>query len=185
MNIENNNVELGLYNLEHVTQFVEIRNNQKIFENGFDSAPNPYTENYTIDLFQKQMQKKPAERFLIFCNKRLCGEIGIWPKDDVYRLNVEIGYFVAEPFWGRGIATEAIRLMADYTFKTFEVLRIVAGVFEHNKASMKALEKNGFVLESIQKSAVKEKFAQRLPNLQLHHFLILLRQEYLSLYLSI
>ncbi|NOT93893.1 GNAT family N-acetyltransferase [Ferruginibacter sp.] len=150
----NNKIELREYSLQYASAFAEMRNNPKIFENGFDSTPNPYTTDVAIELFQKQIDKQTAERFLIFCNEQLCGEIGIWLKDDVQRLNVDLGYFVAEPFWGKGIATEAIRLMVDYTFKTFDVIRIAAGVFEHNKASMKALEKNGFILESIQKKAV-------------------------------
>ena len=73
---------------------------------------------------------------------------------DVFRLSAEMGYFIGAPFWGNGIASEAIKLMVDYSFKTFEIIRIEAGVFSFNKASMRVLEKNDFHLESIKKDAV-------------------------------
>jgi [ribosomal protein S5]-alanine N-acetyltransferase len=84
----------------------------------------------------------------------LAGEIGITIQEDIHRLCAEIGYFIAEPFWGKGIVTEAIKQMTEYTFSNFDVIRIVAGVFDFNQASMKALEKNGYYLESIRKKSV-------------------------------
>ena len=81
----------------------------------------------------------------------LAGSIGVTLKDDVYRKTVELGYFIAEEYWGRGIATEAVRQMVSYVQKEFDIVRIYAEVFEYNKASMRALEKNGFYLECIRK----------------------------------
>jgi RimJ/RimL family protein N-acetyltransferase len=147
-------VELRKYQVEYVEEFAKYRNNPNISKNGFDRTPNPYTINDATELFNKQIDKIPAERFLIFWDNQLCGEIGIWLNEDIFRVNADLGYFIAEPFWGKGIVTEAIRLMTEYTFNSFSVIRIVAGVFEHNKASMRALEKNGYILESIHKKAV-------------------------------
>jgi RimJ/RimL family protein N-acetyltransferase len=65
-----------------------------------------------------------------------------------------LGYFIAEPFWGNGIASKAIKFMTDYTFKIFNIIRIEAGVFAFNKSSMRVLEKNDFHLESIKRNAV-------------------------------
>jgi [ribosomal protein S5]-alanine N-acetyltransferase len=75
-------------------------------------------------------------------------------KDDVYRESIEIGYFIGEPFWGKGIATKAVGKMLGHIEKNFAVSRIYAEVFEHNKASMNVLRKNGFYLEGIRKKAV-------------------------------
>lgn len=147
-------IELRKYQIEYVEEFAKYRNNPNISQNGFDRTPNPYTVKDASELFEKHIGKLPAERFLIFEEDQLCGEIGIWLSEDIYRLNAELGYFIAEPFWGKGIATEAISLMTEYAFTNFNIIRIVAGVFEHNKASMKALEKNGYILESIHKKAV-------------------------------
>ncbi len=147
-------VELREYNQEYAETFAEYRNNPNVLNNGYDKTPNPFTLTDAIDFIKIQMEKNPPQRFLIFWDNQFCGEIGISIKEDVFRLNAEIGYFVAEPFWGNGIATEAIRLMTEYTFENFNIIRIVAGVFGFNKASMKALEKNNYYLESTRRKAV-------------------------------
>jgi RimJ/RimL family protein N-acetyltransferase len=131
-----------------------MRNNPNILDNGYDKTPNPFTKQDAIDFINIQLSKKTPQRFLIFYNNELAGEIGITIQDDVHRLCAEIGYFIAEPFWGKGLATEAIKKMTEYTFATFEIVRIIAAVFDFNKASMKALEKNGYYLESIRKRSV-------------------------------
>jgi len=69
-------------------------------------------------------------------------------------LSAEIGYWIGEDFWGKGITTEAIRQMVEYTFYYFDKIRIYAEVFENNKASMCTLEKNGFYLEGVRRKSV-------------------------------
>ena len=80
---------------------------------------------------------------------------GLWPLlfiPAVYALNVmsyrHLGYWLGEPFWGRGFATEAARVVADYAFAAFDVARLEAGVFEWNPASGRVLEKAGFHFEA-------------------------------------
>jgi [ribosomal protein S5]-alanine N-acetyltransferase len=147
-------MEFRSYNLDYADNFAHIRNNPSILDNGYDKTPNPFTKQDAINFINIQLGKKPPQRFLIFYNNELAGEIGITIQDDVHRLCAEIGYFIAEPFWGKGLATEAIKKMTEYSFATFEIIRIIAGVFAFNKASMKALEKNGYYLESIRKKSV-------------------------------
>ncbi len=84
--------------------------------------------------------------------ENLAGGISIMPKEDIYRCSAEIGYWIGEPYWGKGIATEAIRQMVDITWERYpEVVRIYAEVFPGNIGSVRALEKNGFELECVQK----------------------------------
>lgn len=147
-------MEFREYNLEYAESFALIRNNPKVLDNGYDKTPNPFTKKDAVDFINLQLGKNPPQRFLIFYDNALAGEIGITIQDDVHRLCAEIGYFIAEPFWGKGLATQAIKEMTAYTFSNFEVIRIIAGVFDFNKASMKALEKNGYYLESIRKKSV-------------------------------
>lgn len=147
-------MEFRKYSLEFAAGLAAIRNNPTVLKNGYDKTPNPFTTEDAVSFINEQADKNPARRFLIFQDDQLAGEIGITIKEDVFRLNAEIGYFIAEPFWGKGLATEAIKKMTDYVFTRFNVIRIVAGVFEFNKASMRALEKNGYYLESIRKNAV-------------------------------
>jgi ribosomal-protein-alanine N-acetyltransferase len=83
----------------------------------------------------------------------IAGSIGFTRKEDIYRKNIEVGYFIAEEYWGKGVGTEAVRLLIEYICKTFDVVRIYAEVFEHNKGSVRVLEKNGFYLESVRRKA--------------------------------
>ena len=147
-------VELRNYQIEIVKQYAEYRNNPIIFDNGYDKVPNPFTLKDAKEFITVQIKKNPANRKLIYWKDQFVGEIGIDIKEDVFRLSAEIGYFIAEPFWGNGIASKAIKLMTDYTFKNFNIVRIEAGVFAFNKSSMRVLEKNDFHLESIRSKAV-------------------------------
>ena len=73
---------------------------------------------------------------------------------DVERVSAEIGYWLGEEFWGRGIVSEALRAVTDYAFATFDLCRIYAGVFEWNPASMRVLEKAGYEFECRMKKSV-------------------------------
>ena len=150
-------MEFREYSLDYAEAFAQMRNNPNVLENGYDKTPNPFTKKDAIDFINIQLDKNSPQRFLIFYDNELAGEIGINIQDDVHRLCAEIGYFIAEPFWGKGLATEAIKKMTEYTFVTFDIVKIIAGVFDFNKASMKALEKNGYYLESIRKKSVIKK----------------------------
>ena len=90
----------------------------------------------------------------ITINDQVVGGIGITQQADVYRFNAELGYWLGEPFWNKGIMTEAVQAMVDYAFENFKLIRIYARVFEFNEASMRVLEKAGFHKEAINKKAV-------------------------------
>lgn len=147
-------MEFKPHRIEFAKEFAEMKNIPEILDNGYDKTPNPYTEKDAIEFITKEVGKKLEERFLIYWNDRIAGEIGITIKNDVFRLNAEIGYFISKKFWGKGLATQAVKKMTAYTFKHFDVVRIVAGVFDFNKSSMKVLENNGYYVESIRKNAV-------------------------------
>ncbi len=147
-------VELRNYTIEIAEQFAEYKNNPTVFNNGYDKVPNPFTLKDAKGFINLQISKKNQQRKLIYWKEKFVGEIGLEIKKDVFRLGAEMGYFIGEPFWGKGIASKAIKLMVDYTFNNFNIIRIEAGVFDFNKASMRVLEKNGFYLESINKNAV-------------------------------
>mgnify|MGYP000621718060 CR=1 FL=1 len=147
-------MEFRNYDINFAKDFAKIKNTPEILDNGYDKTPNPFTGGDALELFRSEIDKKIAERFLIFWNGELAGEIGINLKEDVFRLNAEIGYFISKRFWGNGIATKAVKKMTEYAFDSFDIVRIVAGVFDFNKASMKVLEKNGYYLESVRKNAV-------------------------------
>jgi len=79
--------------------------------------------------------------FVIELEGELVGSIALVPQTDVYRKSTEIGYWIGEPYWGKGIATEAIRQILDFGFKNLDIVRIFTGIYGHNLASQKVLEK--------------------------------------------
>jgi len=130
-----------------------IANNKKIWDNVRDLLPYPYTKKDAKEWLELVKRQKTVTTFCVEVDGKLAGSIGVTLKDDVYKKTAEIGYFIAEEYWGKGAATEAIKQMVSYVQKEFDIVRIYAEVFEFNRASMKALEKNGFYLESIRKKA--------------------------------
>jgi [ribosomal protein S5]-alanine N-acetyltransferase len=129
-------------------------NNKRIWDNLRDYIPHPYSLADAGDYIAQQQGVNPAQNFAILFDGVLAGGAGIILKEDIYRKTAEIGYWIAEPYWGRGIATEAVKLLKAYTFATFDIVRLQAEVFEHNTASMKVLQKNGFTQEAIHCRAV-------------------------------
>ena len=137
-----------------VDALAKIANNKNIADNLRDMFPHPYKKKDAKAWIEMIKKKKAANSFCIEVDGKVAGSICFFLKDDVYRKNIELGYFIAEEYWGRGAATEAIRQTLQHIKKKFDVVRIYAEVFEHNKASMKVLEKNGFHLESVRKRSV-------------------------------
>ncbi|MBX9890974.1 MAG: GNAT family N-acetyltransferase [Chitinophagaceae bacterium] len=139
---------------EDAQALAAIANNRKVWDNVRDFFPTPYTVLDAEQWLDSIRKTRPFLNFAILYQGRIAGNIGIVPKEDVYRMSVEIGYFIGEEFWGKGIATEATRLLVEYIEQEFNVVRIYAEVFETNKASMRVLQKNGFYLEGIRRKAV-------------------------------
>jgi [ribosomal protein S5]-alanine N-acetyltransferase len=138
---------------EDAKQLAHITNNKNIWNNLRDSIPFPYTLKNAQEWIAHCSTQNPVVNFAVVYNSVIAGNIGCVPKTDVYRNTIEIGYFIDEAHWGKGIATEAVRILTDYIQKHFKVVRIYAEVFAHNKASMKVLRSNGFFLESIRRKA--------------------------------
>jgi len=143
------NIELLPWHLGFLEELVVQANNFKIAQFLRDVFPHPYTHESGKFFIENVAQPNPKQIFAIVVDGKLAGGTGIFPQPDVYRKNAEVGYWLGESFWGKGIATEVLKRMVKYSFETFEITRIYAGVFEGNTASMKVLEKVGFELEKI------------------------------------
>ena len=101
-------------------------------------------------------ENNPTRFFAVTINKMLIGNIGIISKTNIYRKNFEIGFFISENFWGKGISTRAIKAVTSYAFKDFDIVRVYAETFADNLGSRKALEKSGFKNEAtLKKSIIK------------------------------
>ena len=139
-------------------------NNYDISKNLKNRFPYPYTLEDAEEWLISACTQDPEINFAIATEHELIGAIGLELQDDVNLYSAEIGYWLAEPFWGKGIATEALKVLTKYAFENFDFNRIFAGVFELNPASAKVLEKAGYKLEArLRKSVFKEgKFQDQL-----------------------
>ena len=118
-----------------------------------DGFPSPYTREDALR-FIRMAGSTPGILYAIEVNGEAAGGIGIHRLDDVYRGTAEIGYWLAEPFWGRGIATAAVGAIIPVAFGLPGIVRIQAGIFANNPASMRVLEKCGFIREAVHRNAV-------------------------------
>lgn len=135
-------------------KIAEYANNKKIWQNLRDIMPHPYTLEDADNFLQIVAMEDPACTFAIEYKGKFAGICGLNLQEDIYRNSCEIGYWIAEPFWSKGIATEAVKWLIEYAFNTLNKARIFTGVFEYNKASMRVLEKCGFEKEGIFKNAL-------------------------------
>lgn len=119
-----------------------------------DVFPHPYTLEKAIAFTETINDINPGRVFAIVADGAQVGCIGIFPKDDIYKMNAEVGYWVGEPFWGKGIATQALKLIVEFGFTSLGINRMYASVFAPNKASAKVLKKAGFVYEGTQRQSV-------------------------------
>ena len=147
-------VKLRALRLSDISQLAKLANNKNIFDNLRDSFPHPYSESDAELFINSTSQDNPKQNFAIEYAGNLCGVIGLIIQNDVYSKSAEIGYWIGESFWGKGIAATAIKLITKYGFEDLKLTRIYAGVFDYNIASMKALENNGYKKEGVFKKAV-------------------------------
>jgi [ribosomal protein S5]-alanine N-acetyltransferase len=129
-------------------------NNAKIAGFMTDAFPHPYAEADAIKFIEMTTANMPRNILAISINDEAIGGIGIHPQHDIYRKNAELGYWLAEPFWGKGIMTKAVRQMTDYVFSNFDINRIFARPFHHNTPSQKVLLNAGFTFEATLKNSI-------------------------------
>ena len=142
------NFTLRPWNLKDLDSLVKHANNNNIAKNMTDQFPHPYTEENGKLFIDFATKNNPVHIFAIDVNGEAVGGIGIHPQADIYRKNAELGYWLAEPFWGKGIITKAIPQMLDFAFKTYPITRVYARPYGTNTASQRVLEKSGFKLEA-------------------------------------
>ncbi|MFZ4581864.1 MAG: GNAT family N-acetyltransferase [Paludibacter sp.] len=156
MEITDQNITLRKFTPDDAPALAMLCNNSNIWDNLRDYIPNPYTEADAAGFINHCLTEHPPVTFAITYKGNLAGCIGLVPQTDVYRLSAEIGYWVGEPFWAKGIATRAVQMITRYGFEQLGLLRIYSGVFGFNTASQRVLEKAGYKLECVfEKSIVK------------------------------
>lgn len=142
---------------EDVPSLVRHANNRRVWRNLKDRFPHPYTTTDAEHWIRQATATPPETHFAIARADEVIGGIGLDLQTDVFRRSAEIGIWLGEAYWGRGMATEAVRALTEYAFTHFDVCRIFAGAFEWNPASMRLLEKAGYAFEGrLRKSVTKD-----------------------------
>lgn len=147
-------IEIRPWRKDDAKQFAIAASKQKVSNMLRDGFPFPYTEKDAEEWILLNENKEPAINFAVITNGQVIGGVGFLQKENIYRKTAEIGYWLDESFWNKGITTEALRLLVDYIFSELDIDRIYAEVFSINPASMKVVEKNGFHLEAVHRKAI-------------------------------
>ncbi len=139
-------------------RLASILSNKKILDHLRDGIPYPYTKQDGIEFISAMLSAKEGDTFAfaITVADAVAGSIGVFRQGNIHRQTAELGYYIAEEYWGQGIMTEAVKQMCEYVFANSDILRIYAEPFAYNTASCRVLEKAGFQYEgTLRSNAVK------------------------------
>lgn len=137
------------WELSDAADLAAALSNRKVQDNLRDGLPYPYTEQDGAEYIKAMLSADETETFAfaITVDNRAVGSIGVFRQGNIHRRTAELGYYVAEPYWGRGIMTEAVKQICAYVFEHSDIVRIYAEPFSYNIPSCRVLEKAGFQYE--------------------------------------
>ena len=152
------NCKIRQWQKEDAASLAKLLNNRKILDNLRDGLPFPYTEADALEYINSMQKadKNEVFAFAIEFNGKVAGSIGVFRQSNIHNRIAEMGYYIGEEFWNKGIATCAVKQACDYVFNNSDIIRIYAEPFARNIASCRVLEKAGFNYEgTLQANAVK------------------------------
>jgi len=148
------NFILREWQMSDIASLAENANNINIWNNVRDAFPHPYSEEDGKEFITKVLNGEFGIQKAIVVEGKAVGGVGVFPQSDVERISAEIGYWLGEKYWNKGIVTEAVKEMVTYVFTNYSFQKIFTAVFDFNIASQKVLQKAGFEREAILKQAV-------------------------------
>lgn len=139
------------WRLDDAADLADAINNQKVQDNLRDGIPFPYTQRDASEYITAMLHADPDKvfAFAITVEDKAIGSIGVFRQENIHARTAQLGYYLAEPYWGRGYGTCAVRQVCRLVFDTTDILRIFAEPFAHNLPSCRVLEKAGFSLEGV------------------------------------
>ncbi len=146
------------WNLSDAADLAASLSNKKVQDNLRDGLPYPYTAQDGVDFISAVLSADTDETFAfaITADERVVGSIGVFRQSNIHRQTAEMGYYIAEGYWGKGIMTEAVKQTCEFVFGNSDIIRIYAEPFAYNTASCRVLEKAGFQYEgTLRSNAVK------------------------------
>ena len=141
------------WQIQDAPSIVKYANNRKIWLNLRDAFPHPYSLGDAKVFISRVIEADPVTVFAIANPSEAIGGIGLVLGKDVHRFTAEIGYWLAEPYWGMGIMTDAVRCLTTWAFRELKLHRISAEPYATNTASHRVLEKAGFIREGVLRSS--------------------------------
>jgi ribosomal-protein-alanine N-acetyltransferase len=142
------------WNDQDVVSLVKYAHNRNIWINMRDGFPYPYTQENARAFLEAVGRQNPVTFYAIATVEEAIGGVGITINQDVHRLTAELGYWLGEPYWGKGVMTETVTRFTEYALEHFGLVRIYAEPYAYNKGSFRVLEKAGFVLEGRMRCSV-------------------------------
>jgi [ribosomal protein S5]-alanine N-acetyltransferase len=147
MNIQLERCTLRAWREGDQAELVRQANNPQVAMNLRDLFPQPYTARDADEWMARAARQVAGVHFAITVEDQVAGGIGLLPGSDVNRIQAEIGYWLGQAWWGRGIATDAVRGLTRHAFATLALNRLFATPFAPNLASCRVLEKAGYRCE--------------------------------------
>lgn len=152
--IERESYRMRPWHPDDAQSLVKHAHNPRVARNLRDGFPYPYTLSDAGRWLDMVGENQSDLILAIEIGDEAAGGIGIHAGKDVYRYNGEIGYWLSEDYWGKGIMSDAVGVLVDHAFTETQWLRIFASIFQNNTPSMRVLEKCGFTREAIHKHTV-------------------------------
>lgn len=143
---------------EDAGDLAETINNPNILNNLRDGIPYPYTVKDAEEFIGAMLAADPANNFAfaVTVDDRAVGSISVSRCANIHSRTAEMGYYLGEAYWGKGLCTSAVRQACRHVFDNTDIIRIFAEPFSYNTASCRVLEKAGFLCEGIlRKNACK------------------------------
>jgi RimJ/RimL family protein N-acetyltransferase len=157
MLLELSNGRVRSWTAADVSSLAQHANNRRIWETLRDRFPYPYTRADAVTFIRRVRSSLPETSFAIEVEGAAAGGIGFMLQHDVERVSAEIGYWLGEAYWGRGICTEAVRAVTAFAIEQHALTRVFAVPFAHNTPSQRVLEKAGYIQEGrMRRSAIKD-----------------------------
>jgi len=144
---QNTKIVLRYLELSDLEELAILANNSKIANNLRNGFKNPYNLEHAHEFYSMIQQQNPQSYFAIGYEGNFAGMIGLTKLEDVYCKTAEIGYWLGEPYWNMGLMTGAVKLVVKWGWQNLDIVRIHTGIYSHNKASARVLEKAGFKFE--------------------------------------
>ena len=152
------NFQLRKWKLTDAHDLASTISDKRIQDNLRDGLPYPYTDKDAEEFISAMLSSNENNvfAFAIVYDGKAVGSIGVYRKENIHRLTAELGYYLAEEYWGKGIMTEAVKQVCRYVFDNSDIVRIFAEPFSFNTASCRVLEKAGFQCEgTLRSNAIK------------------------------